>query len=109
MSMEDLNTLSLRELRDLQAKVAKAIATYEERRKRETLAEVEDLVRERGFTLAELTGVATGRKRRTAKAAPTSGYANPANPAEVWAGRGRRPRWFTEAIEAGRDPESMRI
>lgn len=108
--MEDLNTLSKRELLELQAKVAKAIASYDERRKRETLAEVEQLVRERGFTLAELTGTGGGRKRgAAAKAAPTGGFANPANPSEVWAGRGRRPRWFTEAIEAGRDPESMRI
>lgn len=107
--MDDLNTLSLRELRDLQARVAKAIATYEDRRKRETLAEVEELVRERGFTLAEITGIGSGRKRRAAKPAATGGYANPNNPAEVWAGRGRRPRWFTDAIAAGRDPESMRI
>jgi DNA-binding protein H-NS len=107
--MEDLNTLSLRELRDLQAKVAKAIATYEERRKRETLAEIEELARERGFTLAELTGLKAPRKRARAKATTTGGFANPANPSETWPGRGRRPRWYIEAIEAGHDPDSMRI
>ena len=107
--MDDLNTMSLRDLRDLQARVARAIATYEERRKRETLAEVEELVRERGFTLADLTGVRPARKRGAGKAPVTGGFANPANPAEVWGGRGRRPRWFTEAVAAGRDPESMRL
>jgi DNA-binding protein H-NS len=107
--MEDLNTLSLRELRDLQAKVAKAIATYEERRKRETLAEVEELVRERGYTLAELMGLRPDRKRGKAKAPATGGFANPANPSEIWSGRGRRPRWFIEAVAAGRDPQTMRI
>ena len=36
----DLNALSLKELKDLQSQVAKAISGYEDRRKREALAEL---------------------------------------------------------------------
>ncbi len=104
----DIDALSLRELRDLQARIGRAIATFEERRKKQVLAEVEDFLRERGFTLSEVTAIAAAPRRGRPKAAGTPRYANPANPAQTWSGRGRKPRWFAEAIAAGADPETLR-
>jgi DNA-binding protein H-NS len=101
----DLHSLSLKELKDLQSQVAKAIAGYEDRRKREALAELEEKAREMGFSLAELTGAAATRKRSISVAK----YANPANKADTWSGRGRKPRWFTDALSRGRKPEDMAI
>ncbi len=101
----DLNGLSLKELKDLQAQVAKAIATYEDRKKKEALAELEERARAMGFTLAELTGVQVARKRAPASAK----YANPENPSETWSGRGRKPRWFEAAIQAGHPIEQMMV
>ncbi len=104
MSM-DLNTYSLKELKDLQSQVARAIAGFEDRRKKEALAELEEKARTMGFSLAELTGLNPVRKR--APAVPK--YANPANKSETWSGRGRKPRWFAAALSAGKKPESMSI
>jgi DNA-binding protein H-NS len=104
----DLNALSLRELKDLQGRVARAIATFEERQRKAALAEVEELARVRGFTLAELTGIAPSRRRKASRVPATAAYVNPDNPAETWGGRGRRPAWFARALAAGRDPESLR-
>ena len=59
----EFNTLSLKELKDLQSQVAKAIAGFEDRKKKEALAELEEKAREMGFSLAELTGIAVTRKR----------------------------------------------
>lgn len=101
----DLNDLSLKELRDLQSQVVKAIATFEDRRKKEALAELEDKAKSLGFTLAELTGISAPRK----KSASAAKYANPLNPGETWSGRGRKPRWFVEAIEAGKSAEDLAI
>ena len=101
----DVNSLSLKELKDLQSQVARAIATFEDRKKREALAELEEKAREMGFSLAELTGTAAPRKRAPA----TAKYANPANAADTWSGRGRKPRWFAEALSAGRKPEDMAL
>ncbi|NHB76614.1 H-NS histone family protein [Rhodobacter calidifons] len=101
----DLNSLSLKELKDLQSQVAKAIAGFEDRRKKELLAELDEIAKARGFSLAELTGVSTGRKRSPSVAK----YANPANPADTWSGRGRKPRWFSEALAKGKKPEDMAI
>ena len=101
----DLNNHSLKELKDLQAQVAKAIASFEERRKKDALSELEDKAREMGFSLAELTGAAVARKRSPAVAK----YANPANASDTWSGRGRKPRWFVDALAHGKSAEDMAI
>ena len=101
----DLNGYSLKELKDLQSQVGKAIAGFDDRRKREALAELEEKARAMGFSLAELTGTSTMRKRSPA----VPKYANPANAADTWSGRGRKPRWFAAGLKAGKKPESMAI
>lgn len=101
----DLNKMSLKELKDLQSQVGKAISGYEDRRKREALAELEEKAKAMGFSLAELTGVTAGRKRSPSVAK----YANPANKADTWSGRGRKPRWFTEALAKGKKPEDLSV
>ena len=103
--MENLNSLSLKELKDLQSQVTKAIATFEDRKKKEALAELQEIARAKGFSLEELTGVSTVRRRAPA----TAKYANPANAADTWSGRGRKPRWFIEAIAAGKSPHDLAV
>lgn len=101
----DLNAMSLKELKDLHAMTAKAIASYEDRKKKEALAELEDRAREMGFSLAELMGTTPARKRAPVAAK----YANPANPSDQWSGRGRKPRWFDAALKSGKTKGDMEI
>lgn len=104
----DLNALSLRELKDLQARVAKAIASYEERRRKEALAELEEKARDMGFSLSELLSAQTAKPARS-RSISAPKYANPANPADTWSGRGRKPRWFLDGLAAGKVPEDMAV
>ena len=102
----NLQSLSLKELKDLQSQVAKTIAGFEDRKKNEARVALEAKARELGFSLAELTGIApAGRKRSEAVAK----YRNPANSADTWTGRGRKPRWFSEALAGGKKPEDLAI
>ena len=102
----DLNALDLKDLKSLQSRVAKAISTFEERRKKEALAKLDETARELGFaSLAELTGTSAPRKRAVIGAK----YANPANPSDTWSGRGRKPRWFAEALAAGKSEASLLV
>lgn len=101
----DLGTLSLKELKELQSQTAKAIASFEDRKRKETLAEIEELARSKGFSLAELTSAVTQRKR--APAVPK--YANPADSSDTWSGRGRKPLWFVAALAAGKTAEDLAI
>lgn len=105
MTNINLHDLSLKELKDLQVQVSRAIATYEDRQKKQALAQLEEKAREMGFSLAELTGTSLPRKRAPASAK----YANPANPSETWSGRGRKPRWFDAALKSGKRPDDMAI
>lgn len=103
--MDDLDRLSLKELRDLRIKVDRMIASYEERRRREAIAAVEEAAREHGFSLNELTGVKLARS--SSRSAPR--YVNPDDPSMTWTGRGRRPRWVNDAINAGKDLEDLHV
>jgi len=106
MQEMDLDALSLKELKKFQGDVAKAISTYEDRMKKEALAELEAKAREMGFNLGELLGTSKG-KRTSGSVAPK--YAHPENPSVTWTGRGRKPKWVVEALEAGKSLEDLAI
>ena len=101
----DINDLSLKELKDLQSQVAKAISSFEDRKRKEAIAELEEIARAKGFSLADLAGVTVPRKRSPAVAK----YANPDDSSDTWYGRGRKPRWFNEALAAGKTPEELSL
>ncbi len=103
----DLNTLTLAELKKLSKDVTAAIANFEDRAKAKARAELETKARELGFNLAELFAADAPGKRTRAPA--VAKYRHPENAAETWSGRGRKPRWFIAAIEAGKSPEDLAI
>ena len=101
----NLEALSLKELRQLQKDVAKAIATFEDRQKAEARAKVEALARDLGYSLAELVSPETKSSRPPVAAK----YRHPENPSLTWSGRGRKPQWFLEALEAGKTASELAI
>ena len=96
--MLDLENMSLKELRDLRSKVDRSIAGFEERKRREAMAAVEEAARLHGFSLTDLTGAKPAR--RASKVAPK--YANPDDATQTWTGRGRRPHWIQAALDSGK-------
>lgn len=97
MSDLDLNALSLGDLKKLQKDLAKAIASFEDRKKAEARAALEEHARTLGFSLGDLAGDAGTRKRAPAAAK----YRHPENAALTWTGRGRKPRWVTDHLAKG--------
>lgn len=89
----------------MQKDVAKAISTFEDRQKTEAHAKVEALARDLGYTLVELVGTET----RTSRAPAAAKYRHPENPALTWSGRGRKPQWFADQINAGKDPSDRAV
>ena len=102
----DLNGLSLEELKKLKKDVEKAIANFEERARLQALAEAEEVARARGFSLSDLAEVQKSKGK--GKTVPPK-YANPNDPTQMWSGRGRRPKWVNEALEAGKSLEDLKI
>jgi DNA-binding protein H-NS len=105
MADYDLEALSLSELKKMQKDVAKAISTFKDRQKAETRAKVEAFARDLGYSLAELVGTET----KSSRAPAVAKYRHPENPALTWSGRGRKPQWFVEAIEARKTANDLAI
>ena len=87
----DLYTLSLKDLKPLQALVA--------------LAELPSKAEDLGFSLAEMTGANIVLKR--APAIPR--YANPNKKSEKWSGRGSTPKRFSATISRGMSSDKLSI
>lgn len=104
MESLDLAALSLDELKALQTKVAKAIETYEDRRRKEAAAELEAQAKALGFTLAELSDFS-----KKTKAALPPKYRHPSDPDLTWSGRGRKPGWIKDAEDSGKSLDDFLI
>ncbi|QBF30074.1 H-NS family nucleoid-associated regulatory protein [Thalassococcus sp. S3] len=105
MAMPDVNDLSFDELKQLEKNVAKAIKSFEARRRKEALAAAEAAAKERGFSLSQLIGAGTVKQKTVA--APK--YQHPENLTLTWSGRGRKPAWFVAALEDGKTPDDLLI
>jgi DNA-binding protein H-NS len=101
----NLEALSLKELRQLQKDLAKAISTYEDRHKAEARAKLEAIAKEMGYALSDLIGVDVKATRAPADAR----YCHPENAAVTWSGRGRKPQWFADHINSGKDPSDLAV
>lgn len=100
----NFDKFSMKELRDLQGKLERAISSYEYQRRREALAAIQSTAREFGFNLEELTG---NKPNKVGTVKPK--YAHPDDPTMTWTGRGRKPRWVIEHLDSGKSLEDMQI
>jgi DNA-binding protein H-NS len=103
MSKINLDKLSYRELVDLEADVAKAIAVKKDTEKAEMKAKLIALANEAGFSMDDLLGTKRGKKG----AVTIAKYRNPADASQTWTGRGRKPNWLVEALAAGKKLDSF--
>ena len=101
----DLDAMTREELAELEAGIDAALAALEQNERAEALRAAEAAAGAFGFRVADL--VAAGPPRRSAPARPK--YRHPEEPGLTWSGRGRRPRWFSEALERGETAEGMEI
>ena len=101
----NLETLSLKELRQLQKGLAKAISSYEDRHKAEARAKLDAIAKEMGYSFADLIGVEV----KTTRAPAVAKYRHPKNAAVTWSGRGRKPQWFADHINSGKDPSDLAV
>lgn len=100
----DLDKLSVKEKRALQARLERSISTHEVQRRRDALAAIQAAAREFGFSLEELTG---SKLNKAGTVSPK--YAHPDDATITWTGRGRKPRWVAEQLDSGKTLEDLLI
>lgn len=111
MSNIDLTNLNAVELRALLEEVKLQLEKAEEEERRLAYEAILEAAKKVGLAPRDILK----RYGQDLPAAPTqkaaSGtlYRNPANAAETWSGRGRKPRWLTEWIEAGNSMADIRV
>lgn len=99
----DLKGLTRDELSKLISDATKALKTVDARQKAAAKLAAEKVAREYGYSLEEI--LASGGK--TTKGAAK--YANPTDPTQTWTGRGRKPTWVLDALQAGKSVEDLEI
>lgn len=100
----DLDSLSSQQLADLIVQANQRQLEMQREHAADVRARLICLAREEGFTIEELFGQIPARKR-TVKPK----YRNPLVPNQTWTGRGKQPRWFIAALEAGMREADLRI
>ena len=112
-------------LAQIQKQIAKLEQEADSIRKREVgsvIARMKEAIAFYGITAAELgfSGGAGGRGRKPTGAAPAKRRGRPPGKkaragkikfrdeqGNTWTGHGRRPKWYTDAIAAGKTPEQL--
>lgn len=101
MAAIDLEKMNLGDLKKLQKDIDRVIQSRERRRRIEAMAALEAKAKEMGFRLSDLTGAQAS--------ANLPKYAHPENPTLTWTGRGRRPAWIKEGLEAGKSLDDFLV
>ena len=105
----DIKNLNHQQLNDL---ISKAQVRQDELRK-EKVGSLRDkihaMISDEGYTFDDIFGNARGGKGKRAKMPVAPKYSNPANPDQTWSGRGKRPRWFHEALASGKTEKDLAI
>lgn len=105
----DLKSLNYNQLSDL---IARAQARQEELAKEKAAKlreKINALVKAEGLGLEEVFGGRSSGTRGKARSKVKPKYRNPADPNQTWSGRGKRPRWFTAALGAGKKEKDLLI
>ena len=70
-------------------------------------AKITAMVKAEGFAIEDVFAGASGRRGTRRKVKPK--YRNPADPSQMWTGRGKRPRWYSAALAAGKKEKDLLI
>lgn len=106
MAAVNVDKMTLREINDLEARLAKAKSQARDKAKNDLKDKIERLLDGTGFSISELYGFA-GKGRGKGKSAAK--YANPDNRSETWTGRGRKPNWLVARLKKGADTSDFEI
>lgn len=102
----DLTKLSLGELNKLQGDIEAMMVSRTKEEASKARSQIMAIAQSVGMSVDELL---KGSKLPKAVNKVAAQYQNPKNAAESWTGRGRQPRWITEAIAGGTKIEDLKI
>lgn len=118
----DLSGMTLVELRKLNTKVQNEIGKRQDSTRKTLLKRMQKMAAEEGLDISDVLPTAplkkpaaaakkapSVRSKKTVKAAIAPKYRSPADASITWSGRGRKPEWFKEWIDAGKAADELLI
>jgi DNA-binding protein H-NS len=105
----DIKNLNHNQLNEL---ITKAQQRQNELRKEKVVKlreKIHALIKAEGYAFEDIFGQGRGVKTRRSGGTVAPKYRNPADPEQTWSGRGKRPRWFNEALKAGKKEKDLAI
>jgi DNA-binding protein H-NS len=105
MAVENIENMTLKQLSDLEGRIAKVKSQAQDDAKADLKAKINRLVSGSDFTVAELYGFTS--KRGKSKSAAK--YVNPDDRSQTWTGRGRKPNWLVARLKKGAKQEDFAI
>ena len=106
----DIKSLNQNQLNDLIQKAQARQQELEKEKVTRVREKVQALLKAEGISFEEVFGAGAavrGKRRGTGSVAPK--YRNPADPEQTWSGRGKRPRWFNDALKAGKKEKDLAV
>ena len=105
MAADNIEKMTLKQLSDLEGKIAKAKSQARDNSRADLKAKIDRLLAGSDFTVAELYGFTTkrGRSKSAAK------FANPDDRSQAWTGRGRKPNWLVARLKKGAKTDDFKI
>ncbi|WP_430388045.1 H-NS family nucleoid-associated regulatory protein [Dyella sp. 20L07] len=105
----DIKSLNHNQLNDL---ITKAQQRQNELRKEKVVKlreKIHALIKAEGYAFEDIFGQPRAGKTRRSGGTVAPKYRNPADPEQTWSGRGKRPRWFNDALKAGKKEKDLAI
>ncbi|WP_293762131.1 H-NS histone family protein [uncultured Aquitalea sp.] len=101
----DISTLSYTELAELKANVETEMKRRESEEKTKAKKQIIELAKAYGLSVEEVLGKTGTVVRKPVEAK----YRHPQNSELTWTGRGRKPVWVQELLNAGKTLEDLAI
>lgn len=101
ISDSTLSEMTDEDIKELQQRILGELEKRTDQRIEELQGEINKIASSVGKTPEELLRRLPKSAKKKAKSPAAARYRNPSNPEQTWAGRGKRPKWLTEALENG--------
>jgi DNA-binding protein H-NS len=109
MATTDLSNYTLGELKGLHFEIDNEIKARQQQEVRKAREQILAIARDSGLSVEDLLANTGAKSKPGGRAKAPPRYQNPADNAQTWTGRGRKPKWIAEGLANGKTLEEFRI
>jgi DNA-binding protein H-NS len=114
MAKTDLSNYNLGELKGLQFEIEKEIKSRQKDEVRKAREQILAIAQDVGLPVSALIAKAGGAQKANGQKGGSrqqgeARFRNPDDGSQTWSGRGRQPKWISEALAGGKSLDDFRV